>query len=312
MENDTSSKTLLEAARYFADPDVAHEFTVRMVYPDGVFCTHCGTVRTPYSIRSRNRRLFRCKDCGKDFTVKVGTIFEDSPLGLDKWLVAIWQIANCKNGISSYELSRALGVTQKTAWFMLHRIRLAMRTGSFKKLAGFVEADETFIGGKESNKHESKKLKQGRGAVGKAVVAGLLERGGGVRAKVVPNTSSATLHQNVRENVYAGSALFTDAHAGYQGLGAEYVHAVVDHAVEYVREHVIHTNSLENFWSLLKRSIKGTYVSVDIAHLDAYLDEQAFRFNERKGNDTARFEKTLSSVVGKRLTYKELIGSLSQ
>ncbi len=190
---------------------------------------------------------------------------------------------------------------------MLHRIRLAMTQGSFNRMGGQVEVDETYIGGREGNKHESKKLKAGRGNVGKTAVAGLLERGGGVVARVVPDTKAETLHGLIETNVEAGSAVFTDAHRGYRGMDAKYTHYVVDHAVEYVREQVIHTNSLENFWSLLKRTIKGTYVAVDVAHLDAYLAEQSFRFNERQGKDANRFEKTLGQVVGKRLTYKDLV-----
>jgi transposase-like protein len=229
METNSCPTILLQAAQYFANKEVTHEFAAKIIYPNGVVCPRCGGIEPSFY---SNRCIYRCSQCKQQFSLKVGTIFEDSPLGLDKWLVAIWQIANCKNGIRSWELHRALGVTQKTAWFMLHRIRLAMQTGSLRELAGHVEADETYIGGKESNKHESKKLKQGRGAVGKAAVAGLLERGGGVRAKVVPNTGALVLHGNVKSNVEPGSFLFTDAHRGYSGLNEDFVHVVVDHAVE--------------------------------------------------------------------------------
>lgn len=237
------------------------------------------------------------------------SVFEDSPLGLDKWLPAVWLIANCKNGISSYELAKDLGIQQKSAWFMLHRIRLAMQTGTFEKLEGQVEADETYIGGKARNMHKSKREQkiQGRGTSGKVAVMGLLERHGEVRTKIVPDTKSRTLQVEVRENVEPGSEVHTDALASYRGLDPEYVHNVVDHAETYVRGHV-HTNGLENFWSLLKRGIGGTYVSVEPFHLFRYLDEQAFRFNERDGKDADRFSKTLGSVSGRRLTYSELIG----
>jgi len=253
--------------------------------------------------------LWQCKGCKKQFSVKVGTIFEDSPIGMDKWLSAVWMLVNCKNGKSSYELARDLGVTQKTAWFMLHRLRLAMQTGTFEKLSGEVEADETFIGGKARNMHKKKREEKihGRGSSGKVAIMGLLERPGEVRAKVVPDTKSRTLQVEVRENVEPGSAVYTDALRSYKGLDPEYVHQVVDHAEKYA-EGKVHVNGLENFWSLLKRCFNGTYVSVEPFHLFRYLDEQAFRFNEREGEDADRFKKALGSVAGRRLTYSELTG----
>jgi transposase-like protein len=301
-------KTLLEAIRYFSDLDVATEFVARLRWPDGPVCPKCGLV-DPKHYYLKTRRLWKCRSCKKQFSVKVGTIFEDSPVGLDKWLPAMWMLVNCKNGISSYELARDLGVTQKTAWFMLHRIRLATQAGTFEKLSGEVEADETFIGGKARNMHKGKRAEKitGRGSSGKVAVMGLLERHGEVRTKIVPDTKTRTLQVEVRENVEPGSEVHTDALKSYRGLDAEYVHNVVDHAERYVDGHV-HTNGLENFWSLLKRGIKGTYVSVEPYHLFRYLDEQAFRFNERDGKDADRFSKTLGSVAGRRLTYDELIG----
>lgn len=230
---------------------------------------------------------------------------EDSALGLDKWLCAMWLIANAKNGISSYELHRALGITQKSAWFVLHRIRLAMQSGSLEKLSGVVEADETYIGGKARNMHEGKRKAKGRGAVGKAIVMGLLERGGRVVTKVVKNTKKQTIHKEVKEKIKKGSHLFTDAFLSYTGLSAEYVHKFVDHAKQYV-DGTIHTNGLENYWSLLKRCIKGTYIAIEPFHLFRYLDEQAFRFNERNCNDAERFMLVAAGVGGKRLTYKKL------
>lgn len=272
-------------------------------------CPRCGVVDEKHYYL-KTRRVWKCRDCKKQFSVKVGTIFEDSPLGLDKWLPAVWLIANCKNGISSYELAKDLGVQQKTAWFMLHRIRLAMQTGSFEKLSGEVEADETYIGGKARNMHKSKREQKitGRGSSGKVAVMGLLERHGKIKTKVVPDTRSRTLHVEIRENVLPGSEIYTDALRSYRGLDPECIHNVVDHAEQYVDGHV-HTNGLENFWSLLKRGIKGTYVSVEPYHLFRYLDEQAFRFNEREGEDANRFSKVAGSVVGRRLTYSELTGA---
>ncbi len=286
-------KTLLEAVRYFADLDVATEHVAKTRWPDGPVCPACGLVDEKHYYL-KTRRVWKCRSCKKQFSVKVGTIFEDSPIGLDKWLPAMWMVGNCKNGISSYEVARDLGVTQKTAWFMMHRIRLAMQQGSIDKLSGEVEVDETYIGGKARNMHKSKRAEKitGRGMSGKVAVMGLLERHGKVKTQVVPDTSSRTLQVEVRENVEPGSEVHTDALRSYRGLDAEYIHNVVDHAERYVNGN-IHTNGLENFWSLLKRGIKGTYVSVEPYHLFRYLDEQAFRFNEREGVDGERFVKTL-------------------
>jgi hypothetical protein len=253
--------------------------------------------------------VLQCKaaDCRKQFSVKVGTIFEDSPLGLDKWFVAVWSIANAKNGISSCELARALGVTQKTAWFMLHRVRLAMQTKTFRKLAGEVEVDETFIGGRSANMHAKRREKmiRGRGGIGKAIVQGLLERGGEARMAVVPRTDDETLQSNVRRNVAAGETVYSDASASYSTLCLTHIHAWVDHLRQYVNGRV-HINGLENFFSLFKRTLKGTYIAVAPFHHQRYVDEQTFRFNERKNNDGGRFRRVLSAVVGRRLAYRTL------
>ena len=306
--------TLVEAIRHFADPDVTQETMVSLRWPDGVCCPTCGRLDVRYV---KTRRLWECKEVHpkRQFTAKVGTIFEDSPLSLDKWFVAIWMVANCKNGVSSYEVHRAIGVTQKTAWFMLHRIRLAMQAGSLIKAEGDVEADETFVGGLSRNMHKDRRERviKGTGGAGKTIVMGVLERAGPhptsrVRARIIQNTTKAVLHSEVRAAVKPGSNLFTDAAVGYRGLSDDFKHGVVDHAVEYVRDNV-HTNGLENFWSLLKRGLKGTYISVEPFHLFRYLDEQVFRFNERAKNDYGRFEAVLSWVNGLRLTYSELTGN---
>lgn len=310
-------KTLAQAIRYFADPDRSLAFVVQLRWPSGVVCPYCSATRISFL---RSRRIWKCLECRKQFSVKVGTIFEDSPLGLDKWLPALWLLANSKNGISSYELHRALGVTQKTAWYMLSRIRLAMQTKTFQKLTGTVEADEAFIGGKMGNMHKSKRkrLDKHGGPVHMQAVMGLLERKRGnkhatVRLAHIPNTTRAVLSKEIRANVERGTNLFTDAHASYQRLGKmhfadDFAHAAVDHAIKYV-EGEVHTNGLENFWSLLKRAIKGTYVSVDPIHLFRYLDEQAFRFNNRETNDLGRFVRVLKEIIGKRIQYSELISS---
>lgn len=310
----TEPKTLVEAVRYFSDPEVTLKTMVSLRWPTGVHCPTCG--RTDVRFIS-TRRIWECKEPHKrrQFSAKIGTIFEESPLSLDKWFVAIWMVSNCKNGVSSYELHRAIGVTQKSAWFMLHRIRLAMQVGSLSRAEGNVEADETFVGGLARNMHKDRREKaiKGTGGAGKTIVMGILERKGEecktsrVRARVIENTRKAVLHAEVRAVVAKGSHLYTDAAAGYRGLTDDYEHEVVDHAVEYVRGQV-HTNGLENFWSLLKRSLKGTYVSVEPFHLFRYLDEQVFRFNARKDDDFGRFSAVLSWVSGLRLTYSELIG----
>jgi transposase-like protein len=311
----TEPKTLIEAIRYFSDADVCLDFVARLRWPGGnVTCPTCGRDDVRYIA---TRRLWECKDKHqrRQFSVKVGTIFEDSPIGLDKWLAAIWMIANAKNGVSSYEMHRALGVTQKTAWFMLHRIRLAMQSDFFG-MDGEVEIDETFIGGAARFMHAVRRERikgKTRGPVGKTAVLGLLERHGPdghsrIRTKIIPNTRRRVLYPEIRRHVAPSAEVFTDAHPTYILLRDEYTHRVIDHAERYV-DGRIHTNGVENFWSLLKRAIRGTYVSVEPFHLFRYLDEQAFRFNTRKTVDADRFQRVTGGIVGKRLTYKGLIGA---
>jgi transposase-like protein len=310
---DTLPKTLTAAIRYFADPDNCLRYVVARRWPNGISCPTCGATDVRFI---PTRRIWECKrkHDRRQFSVKVGTIFEDSPLGLDKWLPAVWMIANCKNGVSSWEIHRALGVTQKTAWFMLHRIRLAMQSQFSGKLgggSGEIEVDETFIGGKARNMHINKRRKKitGTGPKDKAAVMGILERNGEVRAFPVETRRRKELQGHVRDHVQAGAAIFSDELLSYVGLEGEYAHQVVNHAVEYVRGNV-HTNTLENFWSLLKRGLHGTYVSVEPFHLFRYIDEQAFRFNNRKDSgDADRFSEVVRRISGKRITYKELINS---
>jgi transposase-like protein len=300
-------KTLIEAVRYFSDLDVCTEFVARLRWPDGPVCPRCGCTEYSYLM---TRRLWKCKACKKQYSVKVGTIFEDSPLGLDKWLPAIWLVANSKNGISSHELGRSLGITQKSAWFVLQRIRLAMQTESFL-LSGEVEVDETFIGGKARNMHKSvrerKGMSKGGGSIDKTVVLGMVERGGKVRAEVAPNTKGETLKPRVIDAVKPGSTLYTDQWGGYHDLDALYSHETVDHVERYVDGRV-HTNGIENFWSLLKRGLHGTYVSVEPFHLFRYLDERVFTYNQRGLGDYGRFETVLAAINGRRLTYAEATG----
>lgn len=305
----TNPKTLTDAIRYFASPENCREYLVARRWPNGVTCPVCNSEKV-YFDSSSNRWECRTRHPKRTFTLKTGTIFEDSPLGLDKWLPAVWMIVNMKNGVSSHEMARSLGVTQKTAWFMLHRIRTSMQSAHGGKLGGEVEVDETFIGGKARNMHVAQRQRRitGTGTKDKTAVLGILQRDGSVRTMVVPNRKKHALQGEVNKHVEAGAALYTDALLSYDGLAGKYAHQVVDHAVAYVDENV-HTNGLENYWSLLKRGLAGTYVSVEPFHLFRYLDEQAFRFNHRKDmNDADRFSLAISGIVGRRLMYKDLIG----
>jgi transposase-like protein len=326
-------KTLQQAIQHFTDSENCRRFMVFVRWPDGVpQCPYCGATKLTWLAKAN---VYRCYgDHPKQkFSLKVGTVFEDSPIGLDKWLPAVWLLCNCKNGISSYELHRAIGVTQKTAWFMLHRIRLAMQSGSFFKMGsegGPVEVDEAFIGGEPKNRHsktrnesrfvlretgQSLKITKPRE---KTAVMGMLDREmRQVRAQVIPNVRREILFEAIIQNIEKGSKVFTDAMPGYKGLPAhEFVHEAVNHLNEYVRGDV-HTNGIENFWSLLKRGLKGTYVAVEPFHLSRYVDEQVFRFNNRATkdnplNDADRFLLAVSQIVGKRLTYAELTGKVGE
>ena len=309
MKTQRDPKTLVEAINHFSNPDRAMAYLSAIRWPDGeAICPRCQSKEVTFLA---NAKVWKCrgKHPKQKFSIKVGTIMEDSPISLTKWLPAMWMMVNCKNGISSYEMGRALGLTQKSAWFMLHRLRLATQTGTFEKLGGEVEADETYIGGLARNMHKDKRGKKvrGTGGSGKAIVMGMLERRGKVVARTVPNTQLKTLRGQIQEHVAPGSKLYTDEWVGYNGLQEEYLHHVINHAQAYAKGHV-HTNGIENFWSLLKRGLKGTYVSVEPFHLFRYLDEQVFRFNTRKSNDAGRFNSALASVSGRRLTYRQLIG----
>jgi transposase-like protein len=314
-------KTLQEAIVFYSDPKNCIAVMVEQRWPDGkVICPTCG--RNDVSWLEKQGK-WQCKSTHtkRQFSAKVGTIYEDSPLGLDKWLMATWMLANCKNGISSYEVARAVGVTQKSAWFMMHRIRLAMKDESPALLgtdpSNPVEMDETYVGGKPKNMHKAKRLamKTGEnGYVEKATVFGMLARGTReVRAKVVPNAKRETLQKEILAQVGFGSTVYTDGWVGYDGLAKkQFVHETVNHMEEYVRGSV-HTQGIENFWALLKRSLGGTYIAVEPFHLDRYLDEQVFRYNNRRNNtDATRFAKVLSQVTGKRLTYAEVTGKVGE
>ena len=304
--------TLMEAVVYFTNPDNCLSYLVARRWPKGVSCPTCGSTNVGFI---ESRRMFQCRTRHPkaQFSVKLGTILEDSPLGLDKWLPAMWMIAGAKNGISSWELHRALGVTQKTAWFMLHRIRLAMQDENYGgKLGGEVEIDETYIGGKARNMHKDRKARalegRGGGYSGKIGVQGILQRGGKIKTAIVEDSKRESLVPNIRKHVEDGTHVFTDELRAYFGLQANYEHDVINHLESYVNGN-IHTNGIENFWSLLKRTLGGTYVSVEPFHLFRYVDEQAYRFNNRGPMDDAgRFSCLVRKIVGKRLTYAELTG----
>lgn len=304
--------TLMEAVRYFSDEQVCIDFVASLRWTDGPECPRCESKRHSYL---STRRVWKCLDCKKQYSVKVGTIFEDSPIKLDKWLCAIWLIANSKNGISSYELARSIGVSQKSAWFVLHRIRLAMQTGSFDKFDGTVEVDETFIGGKARNMHKAERAKKitGTGGHNKTMVVGALVRGdrdhgpSQVTATVQQDRSQKGLQGYVIETVEPGAEVYTDAYGGYSGLDRDYDHRTVDHA-EYYVDGQVHSNGIENFWALLKRGLHGTYISVEPFHLFRYIDERVFTFNQREADDLGRFTTVLEAVAGRRLTWAGLTG----
>ncbi len=325
MENQV--KTLADAIRYFSDEQVCIDTVagMRWLADDGPTCPKCNAAKDRQHWL-KNQKRWQCRDCGKQHSVKVGTIFEDSAISLTKWLPAMWLLANCKNGISSYELAKAIGVTQKSAWFMLHRIREAMKADWSVIKFGFggpVEGDETYIGPNPQRMHKDRKAKiQARdgnkgGLVGKTAVQGILDRElRQIRARVLPNVKRSTLQEMILKNVTPFSKVYTDEHIGYDGLSKNFVHKVVNHSQEYVNGQV-HTQGIENFWSLLKRTLRGTYVAVEPFHLDGYLTEQVFRFNNRatKDNpltDADRFALAVSQVAGKRLTYAELTGKVGE
>lgn len=337
MPHNALPKNLLGAMRYFADPDVCVDFMAAMRWPNGVVCPHCASDRVSYL---KSRRIWKClnRECYKQFSVKTQSVFEDSAVPLDKWLTAVWMVVNCRNGVSSYEIARTVKVTQKSAWFMLHRIRLALRRGNWELMgnngSGNVEADETWVGGTPKNRHKTKadfaprfvetpwgtvvknpahRSEAGRGTF-KTPVFGLLDREARqVRAKVVPRVSREVLQNEILNSVSKGSRILTDENHGYKSLpNAGFVHEAVNHVQQYVKGDV-HTNGLENFWSLLKRSLRGTYVAVEPFHLDRYLDEQIFRYNNRFTrenplDDRDRFMLAVSQMWNKRITYAELTG----
>jgi transposase-like protein len=316
----TEIKTLQEAILHFADPKNCREYLVARRWPNGVICPRCGSDKIAFMEKYNRWQCNAKTHTNRQFTSKTGTIFEDSPLGLDKWLAAMWLLTNCKNGISSYEVSRDLGVSQKSAWHMMHRIRLAMQddlTGG--TLNGEIEVDETFIGGKVRNMHKDRKRRvQQKSRTGdKTIVLGLLERASEgkqkrVRATVIGDRKQKTIQAEVSGNVEKGSKIYADDFSNIWRMDEQFEHGVIDHMTGYVNGQV-HTNGIENFWSLLKRGLGGTYISVEPFHLFRYIDEQAFRYNNRKGmNDSDRFDLAVRQILGKRLTWAEVTGKVQE
>jgi transposase-like protein len=296
--------SLYDLMQAIPDEQAAIDHFTAIRWRDGKFCPYCGNSRV-YTFS--DRRTHKCAECRKRFSIKVGTVFEDTKIPICKWLMALWLIASHKKGIASTQLAKDIKVTQKTAWFMLHRLRHAAATKSFNApLKGTVEADETFVGGKEKNKHASKRNGDTKGGKGKAVVFGMLERDGELRAAQVPDLKGGNVKTVIQEHVEPGSTVMTDEHRSFRGLGRRYDHQTVNHSAgEYVRGDA-HTNGIEGAWSLLKRQIYGIYHWVSDKHLSRYVDEMTWRYNRRKLGEGDRVNDMIAGSEG-RLTYPELI-----
>ena len=299
-----SFNTLIELMEAFPDDQSAIDHFTAIRWKNGAFCPHCKSTKIYHFADQRNHK---CGDCRKRFSIRVGTIFEDSKLSLRKWMLAIWLITSHKKGIASTQLAKDIGVTQKTAWFINHRLRYEIKTQSFnRKLKGEVESDETYVGGKEKNKHAWQRTGGKQGGKGKAAVLGILERNGELRTGVTPNLSAKSVQTVIRDNVETGANMMTDEHGSFVGLAKDFNHHRVNHSAgEYVRHYILHTNGIESVWALFKRQIIGTHHFLSSKYLNAYLGEMTWRFNLRGIDEGQRVNALLSQTSG-RLTYKAL------